>query len=225
VIARVARLLVKLALLGLVLWVSQRAWTRWVNGPKVEPSSTAWPPVGGAGSGATGAAGATGATGATTANAEAAAPTEEGAAAPADEAPAPEAAAPAAKAAAPAKRAAKKATPAKTAPGKIVAASTVRTPGKKAGQAAGAPPAKAGAPASKRTASARIVPADKGTAADRKWLPPEGDACPPTHQVKAKLSSMIYHLPGMAAYARTTPDRCYATAEDAEEDGFARAKR
>jgi hypothetical protein len=36
---------------------------------------------------------------------------------------------------------------------------------------------------------------------------------------------MIYHLPGMAAYGRTLPDRCYADPEAAEADGFVRAKR
>jgi hypothetical protein len=29
----------------------------------------------------------------------------------------------------------------------------------------------------------------------------------------------------MAAYNRTLPDRCYATEEDAEADGFRQAKR
>ena len=138
----------------------------------------------------------------------------------------------------------------KTAPGKIVAANKVRgsaggatkkagrspassgpalsapaSSGPAAGPASVGPPSTAPPPAAKRMASARIVPSEKRRAAKRKWLPPAGDDCPPTHQVKAKLASMIYHLPGMASYVRTTPDRCYATAEDAEADGFARAKR
>ncbi len=58
------------------------------------------------------------------------------------------------------------------------------------------------------------------------WAAPgQSGACPEGHLVKVKLSSRLYHLPGMAAYARTTPDRCYPTAEAAEEDGFTRAKR
>jgi hypothetical protein len=57
------------------------------------------------------------------------------------------------------------------------------------------------------------------------WLEPVGDNCPPTHPVKGKLSSGIYHLPGMMAYDRTKPDRCYADAAAAEADGLRPAKR
>ncbi|MGH9164497.1 MAG: hypothetical protein ACRDZW_03150, partial [Acidimicrobiales bacterium] len=60
---------------------------------------------------------------------------------------------------------------------------------------------------------------------DESWVEPTGSACPPSHPVKAKLKSMLFHLPGMAAYARTTPDRCYLDATSAESDGFTRAKR
>ncbi|MGH9282491.1 MAG: hypothetical protein ACRD0S_06090, partial [Acidimicrobiales bacterium] len=61
--------------------------------------------------------------------------------------------------------------------------------------------------------------------ADQPWIEPTGTDCPPSHPVKAKLTSMLYHLPGMAAYKRTRPDRCYLDAEAAEADGFTRAKR
>ncbi len=57
------------------------------------------------------------------------------------------------------------------------------------------------------------------------WVEPLGTATPTTHPVKAKLSSMLYHLPGMAFYDRTRPDRCYVDAEAAEADGFNRSKR
>ena len=57
------------------------------------------------------------------------------------------------------------------------------------------------------------------------WVEAVDKACPTTHPVKAKLSSMLYHLPGMAAYNRTRPDRCYVDGESAEADGFIRAKR
>lgn len=57
-----------------------------------------------------------------------------------------------------------------------------------------------------------------------RWVPPVDGRCPPTHPVKAKERSRIYHLPGMAAYARTVPDRCYASGPDAEADGFRAAK-
>ena len=43
------------------------------------------------------------------------------------------------------------------------------------------------------------------------WI--RGGACPDrAHPVKAKLTSRIFHLPGMTHYERTHPDRCYASA-------------
>lgn len=57
------------------------------------------------------------------------------------------------------------------------------------------------------------------------WVEPEGSACPPGHPVKVKLSSGIFHLPGMLAYERTSPDRCYVDEAAAEADGFRKAKR
>ncbi len=56
------------------------------------------------------------------------------------------------------------------------------------------------------------------------WVEPEGGACPASHPVKVKLASGLIHQPGMLAYQRTRADRCYATVEAAEADGFARAK-
>ena len=57
------------------------------------------------------------------------------------------------------------------------------------------------------------------------WVEPVDGACPSTHPVKAKLASKIFHLPGMANYERTTPDRCYVDAAAAEADGLRAAKR
>jgi len=57
------------------------------------------------------------------------------------------------------------------------------------------------------------------------WVEPTGGACPTTHPVKAKLASKIFHLPGMANYERTKPDRCYVDAAGAEADGLRPAKR
>jgi hypothetical protein len=62
------------------------------------------------------------------------------------------------------------------------------------------------------------------TQAPEGWVEPEGRACPASHPVKAKLSSGRFHMPGMAVYDRTIPDRCYATPEAAEVDGLQRAK-
>jgi hypothetical protein len=61
--------------------------------------------------------------------------------------------------------------------------------------------------------------------ASERWIDPVERACPPGFEVKVKLASGIYHLPGMFAYQRTMPDRCYASAEAAEADGFRPAKR
>ena len=57
------------------------------------------------------------------------------------------------------------------------------------------------------------------------WVEPSGDVCPTTHPVKAKLSSKIFHLPGMLHYDRTKPDRCYVDGPSAEGDGLRPAKR
>jgi hypothetical protein len=70
-------------------------------------------------------------------------------------------------------------------------------------------------------ASAGAEPAPAG----RAWVEPQGTICPSSHPVKAKLSSSIFHLPGMTAYERTTPDRCYKDAAAAEGDGLRQAKR
>jgi hypothetical protein len=58
-----------------------------------------------------------------------------------------------------------------------------------------------------------------------RWTDPVEKACPSGFPVKVKLASGIYHLPGMLAYDRTAPDRCYVDAEEAEADGFRPAKR
>lgn len=57
------------------------------------------------------------------------------------------------------------------------------------------------------------------------WVDPVEGTCPPTHPVKAKLASRLYHEPGMFAYDRTRPDRCYLDGATAEADDFTRAKR
>jgi hypothetical protein len=57
------------------------------------------------------------------------------------------------------------------------------------------------------------------------WVEPEGDSCPATHPVKAKLKSAIYHEPGGQMYDRTTPDRCYRDADAAIADGLRASKR
>jgi hypothetical protein len=59
------------------------------------------------------------------------------------------------------------------------------------------------------------------------WLEPNpnGTSCPISHPIKVKLSSGLFHAPGMLAYNRTRPDRCYASESAAIADGFTKAKR
>ena len=57
------------------------------------------------------------------------------------------------------------------------------------------------------------------------WLPGNDDgSAPPTHPVKVKESSGIFHVPGGRFYDRTKPDRCYPTAVAAEADGYRQSK-
>ena len=67
-------------------------------------------------------------------------------------------------------------------------------------------------------------PAEKPAPVDA-WVEPDGDACPVTHPVKAKLASGIFHEPGGQMYDRTTPDRCYRDADAAIADGLRASKR
>ena len=124
--------------------------------------------------------------------------------------------------------------PAQRAPEPASGRSTAVTPVKRPDAAAPAAPAAApAAPAPKKAAPAKKASkatAKKPTAPatpapERMWVEPSGDVCPPEHPVKAKLSSKLFHLPGMFAYDRCKPDRCYLSAEAAESDGLTRAKR
>ena len=86
-------------------------------------------------------------------------------------------------------------------------------------------------PAAKKAAPAKKAPAAKKAQKKAAAAPlpgfvePEGGVCPPTHPVKAKLASRLFHLPGMFAYDRTRADRCYLDAPTAVADGFTQAKR
>jgi hypothetical protein len=68
--------------------------------------------------------------------------------------------------------------------------------------------------------AAATEPAEPGA-----WVDPDAGGCPASHPVKAKLGSGIFHEPGGANYARTHPDRCYASAAAATADGLRPAKR
>ena len=90
---------------------------------------------------------------------------------------------------------------------------------KKAAAPAAAPAKKAAKAAKKATKAAKKSAPLPG------WVEAQDGTCPPTHPVKAKLASRLFHLPGMFAYARTRPDRCYLDADAAVADGFTAAKR
>ena len=49
-------------------------------------------------------------------------------------------------------------------------------------------------------------------------------ACPSGYPIKGNANSRIYHVPGGRFYDRTVPERCYASAADAEADGYRAAK-
>lgn len=57
-----------------------------------------------------------------------------------------------------------------------------------------------------------------------RWVAPVDGGCPPGYPVKANDNSGIYHLPGGRSYDRTVAERCYATAEAAEADGYRQSK-
>lgn len=78
------------------------------------------------------------------------------------------------------------------------------------GSLVAAPPAGASAQAPERS----------GIAPETPW------ACPASHPIKGYLtdeSGRVYHRPGSRYYEEASPDRCYATEEEARGDGSRRA--
>lgn len=94
--------------------------------------------------------------------------------------------------------------------------------------AAGQKAAAKRAPAAKKAATSATKAkkaAKKAAAPVPGWVEATGGTCPPTHPIKGKLASRLFHLPGMFAYDRTRPDRCFRDAEAAVAEGFTQAKR
>jgi hypothetical protein len=60
---------------------------------------------------------------------------------------------------------------------------------------------------------------------ERLWVPANDGVCPPTHPVKAKLSSKIFHTPTGRNYKSTKADRCYPDESSAQADGLRPAQR
>jgi micrococcal nuclease len=75
-----------------------------------------------------------------------------------------------------------------------------------------------------RAAGRGLWSACRRDAAPRPVPPPSSGACPPGRPVKGNLPSGIYHRPGDPDYAKTTPERCFATPADAERAGFRAAR-
>ena len=74
------------------------------------------------------------------------------------------------------------------------------------------------------TAPAVAAPVTEPADPAAPWVAPVDGQCPEGYPVKANDNSGIYHLPGGRFYDRTVPERCYASAEGAEADGYRRAK-
>ncbi|MDQ6927828.1 MAG: hypothetical protein M3159_04105 [Actinomycetota bacterium] len=95
-------------------------------------------------------------------------------------------------------------------------------------QATRPPVAKATAATPKQAPATKKAPVAKKAATNGDgagWVEPVNGACPAAYPVKGKLKSLIYHLPGMTAYQRTNPDRCYRDEASAQADGLRKAKR
>jgi hypothetical protein len=80
------------------------------------------------------------------------------------------------------------------------------------------PPPPAPAP---RAAAASVSAVS--TNSKQPWREPVDGACPDGYPIKVAKSG-IYHVPGGRSYDRTTAERCYMNADDAEADGYRRAK-
>jgi micrococcal nuclease len=94
-----------------------------------------------------------------------------------------------------------------------------------------------GAPAAKSTPTAKGAPATAPPAAAPKLAqarpgvaPKTGWSCPVTHPIKADFATYssercIYYVPGSGAYAESRTERCYATEDEARQDGCRRSRR
>lgn len=90
-----------------------------------------------------------------------------------------------------------------------------------------APSAAASSTSAAPTTAPIAEPTDGAAAAplSEAWIEPDaGGDCPLSHPVKVKLRSGIYHVPDGLSYERTNADRCYASPEGAEADGYRASK-
>ena len=94
--------------------------------------------------------------------------------------------------------------------------------------AAPAPPPAKNAPAPKAAAPKAAAPS---VAQARPGVPPKsGWSCPLSHPIKADFATYssercIYYVPSSSAYAESRTERCYATEDEARQDGCRRSRR
>jgi hypothetical protein len=72
--------------------------------------------------------------------------------------------------------------------------------------------------------AATATPSASPSASGDSVLPISEENCPPSHPVKGNQSG-IYHDVDSPYYDATHPEECFATAEDAEADGYRAPKR
>src|SRR6267142_5820334 len=84
---------------------------------------------------------------------------------------------------------------------------------------------------SEPTTPTAVEPASRLSAERLRGVPPEGNwACPATQPIKAQITAYtgarcVYHLPEGELYSTAKPERCYATVEDARQDGCVASRR
>ncbi len=96
--------------------------------------------------------------------------------------------------------------------------------------AAPAPPPAKSAGAPPKSAPASAAPAPKVAQARPGVAPKTGWSCPLSHPIKADFATYssercIYYVPGSTAYAESRTERCYATEDEARQDGCRRSRR
>lgn len=68
-----------------------------------------------------------------------------------------------------------------------------------------------------------------GPGGQRGVLSKDAWTCPASHPIKGNLTTRtgecIYHVPGGAFYAKTKPERCFSSEENAQQAGCRRSKR
>jgi hypothetical protein len=196
------RLVVGSVMLAGALWLLRAAMKWWIDGPQIEPPTAPWPPL--VDPAANGVDEDDPARGSTSING--AGPVKRGGAQPANGS----------------------ANGVSAGPAYFGAngVSVGSTNGTGAATTPGLAPARAREPGLASNGVITETPAVPPQILGQTWVRlDETGAALTSHPVKAKESSRLYHLPGMLAYDRTRPDRCYPSAEDAEADGFVRAKR